>query len=84
MADKERKPRARKKNAAPADVASVAGSGDGDAEDANALSLTSTPTADGAPGGSDDAGSSATPSRTTIDHLHESMRQHPHTYGEVF
>jgi len=84
MADKERKPRARKKASAPqADGTPAIGNGDAPASDENALSLTSNANADGVQAEDPNDEPSATPSRTTIDQIHDSL-QRPQSYGEVF
>jgi hypothetical protein len=83
MAGPGRKPRARKTKSS-ADAAPIARDGNDGASDRDEIAAESK----AAPGdtgeqGDGDPGTTGS-SRTTAEHLHESMRTRPDTYGEVF
>jgi hypothetical protein len=83
MAERERKPRAKKTKAAgdanPAETRET----DGSVDQTRNASTPNTAPVDGADQNGDGDGAFGQ-SRTTADHLHESMQSRPHIHGEVF
>ena len=82
MAGEERKPRARKKK--PAGDAVHAGRQDGDSASAAAGPSVTSDRTDSPIDRSAERDDTSVPSRTTAEHIEESMKSGLHPYGEVF
>jgi hypothetical protein len=84
MAGEERKPRARKKKATGDGVAAAGEQKQDAANEAIEANTAPTTPADMASEPEREAPAPKTATRTTIDHMHDSLTARPDTYGEVF